>query len=68
MSVKVLTIPHLTDDLREREEFFCPLLAEAGVAHYLRVEVAGKRTLRLAGLTSSRQKLWEATVELKEVL
>ena len=66
MPMRVLTVSHLTDDATEREEFYSPLLSAMGLAHVLRVEVCGKRTLRFTGYSASRVKLWEATAELKE--
>lgn len=67
MSVKVLTIPHITDENREREEFFCPLLDSAGVCHILRIEKVGTRAIKLVGMTSSRAKLWETqTIRLED--
>lgn len=67
MPMRVLTVSHLTDDAQEREEFYCPLLSGAGMAHALRIEVCGKRTLRVTGFSASRVKLWEGVLEVKEV-
>jgi len=64
VSVNVIGIPHLVDDVTRREEFYSPLLNANGVAYGLRVEVLDGRTLRLVGMTSARIKLWEVTVNV----
>lgn len=67
MTIKVLNITHLTNSDQQREEFYCPLLDSEGVAHVLRIELMGRKTLHLTGMTSSRIKLWTAEAKLEEV-